>query len=83
MDKGPLVAWLSILVTVVIGFASVLIRLGAMQQQIALLWAWYLSECGPGVPGGRRRTDPPAHFPYTEPPAAISGPPDTVSHRQV
>jgi hypothetical protein len=39
-----------------------LIKLGAIEQQLALLWAWYLSECGPGIPGGRRRTDPPASF---------------------
>lgn len=83
MVSGPLVAWLSVLVTVIIGFASVLLRLGAMQQQIALLWAWYLSECGPGIPGGRRRTDPPAHFPYVEPPAAVSGSPDTASRGPV
>jgi len=83
MDKTGVVAWLSILIPVLIGFATVLMKLGAMQQQIALLWAWYLSECGPGIPGGRRRTDPPAHFSYADPPAAISGPDDTASRHQV
>lgn len=82
MPSAGFVAWLSILIPLLIGFATVLIKLGAMQQQIALLWAWYLSECGPGVPGGRRRTDPPAHFQYNDQAGAISGPDDTASHHR-
>lgn len=66
MPSGVVVALVSLTVTVVLGFARVLLKLGAMQEQLALLWAWYLAECGPGLPGGRRRTDPPANFTITD-----------------
>lgn len=80
VPSGTVVALISLSVTVVVGFASVLLKLGAIQQQLALLWAWYLAECGPGLPGGRRRTDPPINFASTDS-GPVSGRDDTVSHR--
>jgi len=62
MNAAVVVALISLTITTLSGFAVVLMKLGAMQMQLALLWTWYLAECGPGVPGGRRRTDPPAVF---------------------
>jgi hypothetical protein len=82
VPSPAVLAFVSLLVTVLSGFAAVMMKLGQIQTQLALLWAWYLAECGPGVPGGRRRTDPPAHFPFVEPPAPISGPGDATSPRQ-
>ena len=65
---GVIVAIATLAITMVVGFARIMLRLGELQQQLALVWAWYLIECGPGVPGGRRRTDPPGG-PLGVPPA--------------
>lgn len=67
MTTAGAVAIASLALTMIVGFSRVLIKLGAIEQQLALLWAWYLSECGPGIPGGRRRTDPPQSFAILEP----------------
>jgi hypothetical protein len=66
MTLADAVALAGVLIVMIGGFSRVLIKLGAIEQQLALLWAWYLSECGPGIPGGRRRTDPPASYAMIE-----------------
>lgn len=50
----------SLLLTVIVGFMTIARMLGRIEQRMDLLWSWYLAECGPGIPGGRRRTDPAA-----------------------
>ena len=80
----PLSAWLAFAgfaVTTIGLLVRVLIAIGELKMPVALLWAWYLSECGPGMPGGRRRTDPPAHFAYAEPPPGLTGPDEPTSRR--
>ncbi|MCA1834334.1 MAG: hypothetical protein LC750_16690 [Actinobacteria bacterium] len=62
MTLAAAVTVAGLLITVIVMVARVLLQLGAIEQQLALLWAWYLAECGPGIPGGRRRTDPPESF---------------------
>lgn len=61
-DAAIVVALIANVVAMVAGSWKILIAIGEIKQQLALLWAWYLSEVGPGIPGGRRRTDPPASF---------------------
>lgn len=67
MTISVAIAIAGLFVTMIAGFARVLLELGGIRQQLALLWAWYLAECGPGIPGGRRRTDPPASYANLEP----------------
>lgn len=67
MTPAAWIAFSSFAVTVLVLLAKVLLAIGGIQTQLALLWAWYLSECGPGIPGGRRRTDPPASFAMLDP----------------
>jgi hypothetical protein len=62
MTPASWIAFASFAVLTLGGIARALIKLGAIETQLALLWAWYLSEVGPGIPGGRRRTDPPASY---------------------
>lgn len=61
-DAAIVVALVANAIAMIVGFGKILIAIGEIKQQLALLWAWYLSEVGPGIPGGRRRTDPPASF---------------------
>lgn len=63
MTPIVLVALASLVVTVLVGFAKTLRTLGQIEQRLDLLWKWYLAELGPGIPGGRRRTDPPLPWP--------------------
>jgi hypothetical protein len=60
MTTSAWIAFASLLITMVGGFAATMIKLGGVMQRLDLLWSWYLAEVGPGIPGGRRRTDPAA-----------------------
>lgn len=64
MTAAAAVALATLALTVFVGFASTMKVLGRIEQRLDLLWAWYLAELGPGIAGGRRRTDPPA--PWTK-----------------
>jgi hypothetical protein len=63
------VALAGLLVSIVLGFAQTMRALGRIEQRIDMLWSWYLEECGPGIPGGRRRTDPAAPWSANDHPA--------------
>jgi hypothetical protein len=67
MTPAAWISFASFAVLTLTGIARALIKLGAIETQLALLWAWYLAECGPGIPGGRRRTDPPASYGMLDP----------------
>lgn len=60
MTIAVIIALVSLLLSVLLGFMRTMRVLGRIEQRIDLLWSWYLAEVGPGIPGGRRRTDPPA-----------------------
>lgn len=44
MDKAILVGICAILVTVIGGFATTMLKLGHIEQKIDILWEWYLDE---------------------------------------
>jgi hypothetical protein len=44
MDKAILVGIVAILVTVIGGFATTMLKLGHIEQKIEILWGWYLDE---------------------------------------
>jgi hypothetical protein len=44
MDKAILVGIAAILITVIGGFAGTMLKLGHIEQQIDILWQWYLDE---------------------------------------
>lgn len=66
MTPAAWISFASFAALTLAGIGRVLLKLGAIEQQLALLWAWYLAECGPGIPGGRRRTDPPASYAHDQ-----------------
>lgn len=54
------VALAGILFTIVTGFAVLTWRFSKLELKLDLMWDWYLKSHVNPVPGGRRRTDPPA-----------------------
>lgn len=44
MDKAILVGIVAILVTVIGGFATTMLKLGHIEERMDILWQWYLDE---------------------------------------
>lgn len=55
MDNAVLVGLGAILITIVAGFGTTMMKLGRIEQQIAVVWGWYLDEMRTGRRYGRRQ----------------------------
>ena len=62
MTPGIAVAVASLLLTMIIGFGTIMRAVGRVEQKLELVWAWYLRETSTQRPGGRRYFDPPGRW---------------------
>jgi len=59
MTLQQAIAIASVLITLIVGFSGLILKLGKLELKIDLMWQWFMRQAIEGQPGGRRHTDPP------------------------
>lgn len=72
---GVYLPFVGVAIGVLLQLGRIVRALARLEQQHDVLWDWYLSQVGLGIPGGRRKTDPPGPPPAYDqtPPPSFSG----------